>query len=132
MNKSFWQAGHRPTLIAAFLYFDLAFMVWVLLGPLAPDIAKELGLNPSQRGLMVAVPTLAGAILRLVNGLLVDRIGPTTTGAVGQIIVLAGLFLAWMTGVKSLPGNLAVGLVLGFSGASLAVPLLILSDWYPA
>src|SRR3546814_4926462 len=39
--KSFWQAGHRPTLIAAFLYFDLAFMVWVLLGPPAPDIAKE-------------------------------------------------------------------------------------------
>src|SRR3546814_5689723 len=29
MKKSFWEAGHRPTLIAAFLYFDLAFMVWV-------------------------------------------------------------------------------------------------------
>src|SRR3546814_20971265 len=120
MNKSFWQAGHRPTLIAAFLYFDLAFMVWVLLGPLAPDIAKELGLNPAQRGLMVAVPTLAGAILRLVNGLLVDRIGPKTTGAVGQIIVLAGLFIAWMTGVNRFAGTLAVGLVLGFAGASFA------------
>src|SRR3546814_325161 len=131
MNKSFWQAGHRPTLIAAFLYFDLAFMVWVLLGPLAPDIAKELGLNPAQRGLMVAVPTLAGAILRLVNGLLVDRIGPKTTGAVGQIIVLAGLFLAWMTGVNSFAGTLAVGLVLGFAGASFAVALPLASRWYP-
>ena len=29
-KKSFLQAGHTPTLIAAFLYFDLAFMVWVL------------------------------------------------------------------------------------------------------
>ena len=38
MNKGFWSAGHRPTLFAAFLYFDLAFMVWVLLGPLAPMI----------------------------------------------------------------------------------------------
>lgn len=131
MNRSFWQAGHRPTLIAAFLYFDLAFMVWVLLGPLAPDIAKELGLNPAQRGLMVAVPTLAGAILRLVNGLLVDRIGPKTTGAVGQIIVLAGLFLAWMTGVNSFAGTLAVGLVLGFAGASFAVALPLASRWYP-
>ena len=27
-KKSFLQAGHTPTLIAAFLYFDLAFMVW--------------------------------------------------------------------------------------------------------
>ena len=33
-KKSFLQAGHTPTLLAAFLYFDLAFMVWVILGPL--------------------------------------------------------------------------------------------------
>src|SRR3546814_17399693 len=79
---------------------------------------------------MVAVPTLAGAILRLVNGLLVDRIGPKTTGAVGQIIVLAGLFLAWMPGVNSFAGTLAVGLVLGFAGASFAVALSIASCWY--
>ena len=36
-KKSFLQAGHTPTLIAAFLYFDLAFMVWVILGPLAVE-----------------------------------------------------------------------------------------------
>ncbi|MGQ3231128.1 MAG: MFS transporter, partial [Blastomonas fulva] len=64
MNKGFWSAGHRPTLFAAFLYFDLAFMVWVLLGPLAPMIATDLGLNDAQKGLMVAIPTLAGAVLR--------------------------------------------------------------------
>lgn len=131
MNKSFWQAGHRPTLIAAFLYFDLAFMVWVMLGPLAPDIAKELGLEPAQKGLMVAVPTLAGAVLRLVNGLLVDRIGPKMTGAIGQIIVIAGLFVAWFVGVDSFVGTLALGLILGFAGASFAVALPLASRWYP-
>ena len=73
---SFWKAGHAPTLIAAFLYFDLAFMVWVLLGPLAPAISQTLALTPAEKGLMVAVPTLAGALLRVVSGLLVDRIGP--------------------------------------------------------
>lgn len=131
MNKSFWQAGHRPTLIAAFLYFDLAFMVWVMLGPLAPDIAKELGLEPAQKGLMVAVPTLAGAVLRLVNGLLVDRIGPKMTGAIGQLIVIAGLFVAWFMGVHSFAGTLALGLILGFAGASFAVALPLASRWYP-
>ena len=80
MTKSFWKAGHNPTLLAAFLYFDVSFMVWVMLGPLAPIIAGELGLDPAQKGLMVAVPTLAGAVLRLVNGLLVDSIGPKRTG----------------------------------------------------
>ena len=85
---SFWKAGHAPTLIAAFLYFDLAFMVWVLLGPLAPMISQTLALTPAEKGLMVATPTLAGALLRVVNGLLVDRIGPKRSGAISQIIVI--------------------------------------------
>jgi MFS transporter, NNP family, nitrate/nitrite transporter len=131
MTKSFWQSGHRPTLIASFLYFDLAFMVWVLLGPLAPIISKELGLTPAQKGLMVAVPTLAGAVLRLVNGLLVDRIGPKTTGAIGQVIVMVGLFTAWYFGVDTYQGTLAVGVILGFAGASFAVALPLASRWYP-
>jgi len=128
---AFWNAGHRPTLIAAFLYFDLAFMVWVLLGPLAPIISKDLGLTPAQKGFMVAVPTLAGAILRLVNGVLVDRIGPKRTGAIGQVIVIAGLSIAWCFGVRSYEGTLAIGVVLGFAGASFAVALPLASRWYP-
>ncbi len=47
--EGFWQVGHRPTLIAAFLYFDLAFMVWVLLGPLAPIIAATSTSPPRKR-----------------------------------------------------------------------------------
>jgi len=131
-ESSFWQAGHRPTLIAAFLYFDLAFMVWVLLGPLGPDIAKALSLTPAQKGLMVATPTLAGAILRVVNGLLVDRIGPKRSGAISQLIVIAGLFTAWFLGVSSFAGTLALGVILGFAGASFAIALPLASRWYPA
>jgi NNP family nitrate/nitrite transporter-like MFS transporter len=131
-GSSFWSAGHRPTLIAAFLYFDLAFMVWVLLGPLAPEIAKTLALTPAQKGLMVATPTLAGAILRVVNGLLVDRIGPKRSGAISQLIVIAGLFSAWMLGVNSFGGTLALGVILGFAGASFAIALPLASRWYPA
>ncbi|WP_395335840.1 nitrate/nitrite transporter [Novosphingobium sp. BL-8H] len=129
---SFWKAGHTPTLIAAFLYFDLAFMVWVLLGPLAPEISKTLGLTPAEKGLMVAVPTLAGALLRVVNGLLVDRIGPKRSGAISQLIVIAGLFFAWFMGVNSFGGTLALGVILGFAGASFAIALPLASRWYPA
>jgi NNP family nitrate/nitrite transporter-like MFS transporter len=131
MNKGFWNAGHRPTLIAAFLYFDLAFMVWVLLGPLAPLISKDLHLSPAQKGFMVAVPTLAGALLRIVNGLLVDRIGPKRTGAIGQLIVIGGLFSAYVLGVDSFGGTIALGVILGFAGASFAVALPLASRWYP-
>jgi NNP family nitrate/nitrite transporter-like MFS transporter len=131
-SDSFWRSGHTPTLIAAFLYFDLAFMVWVLLGPLAPDIAAALSLSPAQKGLMVATPTLMGAALRVVNGLLVDRIGPKRSGAIGQLIVIGGLLSAWTLGVNSFAGTLVLGVILGFAGASFAIALPLASRWYPA
>lgn len=127
----FWKSGHTPTLIAAFLYFDLAFMVWVILGPLAPSIAKTLLLTPAEKGLMVATPTLAGAVLRVVNGLLVDLIGPKKSGAISQIIVIVGLLCAWGLGVSSFGGTLALGVILGFAGASFAIALPLASRWYP-
>lgn len=131
VKSSFWNAGHRPTLFAAFFYFDLSFMVWVLLGPLAVQIAEDFGLNAAQKGLMVAVPVLAGALLRIVNGLLVDRIGPKRTGLIGQLIVIGGLGAAWAFGVHSYWQLLAVGLVLGVAGSAFAVALPLASRWYP-
>ncbi|MCW2389263.1 NNP family nitrate/nitrite transporter-like MFS transporter [Sphingobium sp. B11D3B] len=130
-KSNFWRVGHKPTLIASFLYFDLAFMVWVMLGPLAPDISATLGLSAAQKGLMVATPTLMGAILRVVNGLLVDRIGPKLSGAISQVIVIVGLLTAWMMGVDSFGGTLALGVILGFAGASFAIALPLASRWYP-
>ena len=129
--RGFWQSGHRPTLLAAFLYFDVSFMVWVMLGPLAPIISQELGLDAAETGLMVAVPTLAGAVLRLVGGVLVDRIGPKTTGTLNQLIVMAGLLIGWWFGVESFAGTIAIGAILGFAGASFAVALPLASRWYP-
>jgi NNP family nitrate/nitrite transporter-like MFS transporter len=130
-SHGFWRSGHRPTLFAAFLYFDMAFMVWVLLGPLAPSISADLGLNAAETGLMVATPTLAGAALRLVMGLLVDRIGPKKAGVFTQMVVIAGLLSAWLTGVHSFAGTLLLGGLLGFAGASFAVALPLASRWYP-
>ena len=55
---------------------------------------SPVGLTPAQKGLMVAVPVLSGALLRLVAGVLVDHIGPKLTGAIGQLVVLGGLAVA--------------------------------------
>ncbi|HTK34408.1 MAG TPA: nitrate/nitrite transporter [Caulobacteraceae bacterium] len=131
VSRSFLKAGHAPTLFAAFLYFDLSFMVWVLLGPLGVAIAKDLHLNPAQKGLMVAVPLLAGAALRLVNGVLVDHIGPKRTGMLSQLVVIAGLALAWFLGMHSYSQVLLLGVLLGVAGASFAVALPLASRWYP-
>jgi NNP family nitrate/nitrite transporter-like MFS transporter len=131
LSRDFLKAGHTPTLFAAFLYFDLSFMVWVILGPLGVAIAKDFHLDPAQKGLMVAIPVLAGALLRLVNGVLVDRIGPKKTGIISQVIVLAGLTVAWLLGIHNYHQILALGVVLGVAGASFAVALPLASRWYP-
>lgn len=131
MNTSFWKAGHAPTLFAAFLYFDLSFMVWYLLGPLAVQIASDLDLNAQQRGLMVATPILAGAVLRLLMGFLADRLSPKTAGLLSQVVVIIALFSAWQIGIGSYEQALLLGLFLGFAGAAFAVALPLASQWYP-
>jgi NNP family nitrate/nitrite transporter-like MFS transporter len=131
VSRSFLKSGHTPTLLSAFLYFDLSFMTWVVLGPLGVAIAKDFGLTPAQKGFMVAVPVLSGAILRLGAGLLVDHIGPKKTGIIGQLVVLLGLLAAWLIGVDSYNQVLALGIVLGVAGASFAVALPLASRWYP-
>lgn len=131
MQKSFWQVGHKPTLFSAFLYFDLSFMVWVLLGPLAVQIAADLHLSPAQKGLMVATPVLAGALLRIVMGVLVDQIKPKMAGLIGQIIVILSLLLAWLHGIQNFQQALMLGIGLGFAGAAFAVALPLASRWYP-
>src|SRR5689334_19884765 len=90
-NNSFWKSGHLPTLFSAFLYFDVSFMIWVLLGALGNYIASDLNLNAAQKGLMTAIPLLGGSILRLVFGQLSDRIGPWKTGCIGLTATLLPL-----------------------------------------
>ncbi|MBV8613743.1 MAG: NarK/NasA family nitrate transporter [Acetobacteraceae bacterium] len=106
-------------------------MAWVILGPLAVQIAPDLRLNAAQKGLMVAVPVLAGAVVRVVNGFLVDIVGPKRVGAACQVIVIAGLLAAWWFGVHSFGAVLTLGAVLGVAGASFAVALPLASRWYP-
>ena len=130
-DRAFLKAGHPPTLLAAFLYFDMAFMVWALLGPLGVQIAAELHLNAAQKGFMVAVPILSGALLRLPAGILVDRIKPKLTGIIGQVIVLSSLLGAWIFGVHGYLQVLLLGVLLGVAGASFAVALPLASRWYP-
>ena len=123
--------GHLPTLIASFLHFDLSFMLWVLLGALGIYIAESLGLSPSEKGMMVAVPILSGSLLRIPLGLLSDRIGAKRVGVGLLAFLFLPLTLGWQIG-ESLPTLLLVGLMLGTAGASFAVALPLASRWYPA
>src|SRR5438132_1700054 len=128
--RAFLRTGHAPTLACAFLYFDISFMVWVILGALANSIVPQFGLQPAQKGLMVSVPLLSGAFLRLPMGLLTDRIGARRTGMLGLFLTIVPLLAGWLW-ADSFAKLLVVGLLLGIAGASFAVALPLASRWYP-
>jgi MFS transporter, NNP family, nitrate/nitrite transporter len=128
--RSFLSAGHAPSLFCAFLYFDISFMVWVLLGALANSIVPDLGLDEAQRGLMLALPLLGGAALRIVLGLLTDRIGARNTGIIGLTLTVVPLLLGWLW-ADSYERILLVAVLLGIAGASFAAALPLASRWYP-
>jgi MFS transporter, NNP family, nitrate/nitrite transporter len=132
IDKAFFRSGDTPTLFAAFLYFDISFMVWVMLGPLGVQIATDLKLDNAEKGLMVAVPVLAGAVIRVILGVLVDHIKPKRAGLIAQAIVLVGLLAIWLVGIHSFAGVLLAGIILGVAGAWFAVALPLASRWYPA
>lgn len=128
--KDFMKSGHPPTLFSAFLYFDISFMVWVLIGVLGVHIASTFGLTASQKGLLVAIPILGGSLVRIPLGILVDRIGPKRTGILGQLLVMIPLVWAWLFG-RGVQEFMALGLLLGIAGGSFAVALPLASRWYP-
>jgi NNP family nitrate/nitrite transporter-like MFS transporter len=126
----FMESGHFPTLIAAFLYFDVSFMVWVMLGPLAPFLSEVLKLTPYQKGLLTAIPLLGGALFRPVLGLFGERIGERRTGLLGLAFTLLPLIFGWR--FAHTPAHFYfLGLLLGIAGASFAVALPIAGRWYP-
>ena len=122
--------GHKPTVFAAFLHFDLSFMIWVLLGALGVSISESLGLSAAQKGLMVAVPILSGSVMRIPLGLLSDRFGGRRVGIAMLLALYLPLLAGWRAGT-SLGVLIAVGLMLGVAGASFAVVLPLASRWYP-
>jgi len=129
--------GHFPTLFMAFLYFDMSFMVWTMLGPLSTEIAEALAKNgfmitPEQKATLLSLPILSGAILRILLGFLVDKIGAKKTALIAQSIVISALLMAFLRG-DSITYNelLLVAFGLGFAGASFAVALPQAGQWYP-
>jgi MFS transporter, NNP family, nitrate/nitrite transporter len=128
--QGFLKAGHTPTLFCAFLYFDISFMVWVMLGALANSIVPEFDLNEQQRGFMLALPLLGGSLLRLVLGTLTDHMGARATGILGLCLTTIPLLIGWLW-ADSFGTLLLVGLMLGVAGASFAAALPLASRWYP-
>ena len=124
------RAGHWPSLLGAWLHFEVSFMVWLLVGALGIAISNEFSLSATQKGMLVAVPLLGGALLRVVVGPLADHIGPKPIGLYLCGLQIVALILGWHWGT-SYYSILGIGLLMGCAGASFAIALPIASQAYP-
>src|SRR4051812_15060820 len=114
--SDFLSAGHLPTLLTSFLYFDFCFAIWVLNGAMAPFISQEFHLSAAQTGLATAVPVLVGAILRLPIGIIAQRWGRKAAALGSMVLIVIGLLIG-MLAVDSFTGVLVMSIVLGVGGA---------------
>src|SRR3954464_1264387 len=115
--RNFLRTGHAPTLFAAFLYFAFSCCTWVLNGAMAPFISESFHLSPAQKGLMLSVPIIAGALFRFPLGVLSQYIGRKRATLVEMGLISVAMLLAFFF-VHSFDDLLAMGVLLGIAGAS--------------
>ncbi|WP_431129807.1 MFS transporter [Variovorax paradoxus] len=128
--RTFLQSGHGPTLFSAFLYFSFSCCIWVLNGAMAPFIGETFNLSPAQKGLMLSVPIIAGALMRFPLGILSQYIGRKNATLVEMGMIAVAMLFGFFF-VKSFNDLLAMGVLLGIAGASFGVALSLGSGWFP-
>ena len=127
---SFLKSGHAPTLYASFFYFAFSCCIWVLNGAMAPFISEAFQLSPAQKGLMLSVPIIAGALMRFPLGLLSQYIGRKNATLVEMALICVAMLFGFFF-VKSFNDLLAMGVLLGIAGASFGVALSLGSGSFP-
>jgi len=126
------KSGNWRSLLACFLYFDTGFTVWVLYGPLAPFIGRDVTMSAAQQGFLVAVPVLAAAILRVTLGNLYQSTDGRRVALMGVVLSsIPSIVLPLVPGVPSYALLLVLGVFLGMGGASFAVALPMAGSNYP-
>jgi NNP family nitrate/nitrite transporter-like MFS transporter len=128
--RAVMKSGHPPTLFAAFLYFDFCFAVWVLNGAMGPFITEAFKLTPTQTGLMVSIPILAGALMRFPLGVVAQYIGRKNAAMVEMSLIIVAMLWGFFF-VTSFGDALAMGVLLGIAGASFGVALSLGAGWFP-
>src|SRR5687768_14246673 len=103
---------------------------FMIVMPLGPDFARELGIPASQLGIVGGSYTLAAAVAGITGAFFLDRFDRRRALAVALAgLVLGTLAAAFAVGAKSL---LAARIVAGaFGGPATALSLAIVSDVVP-
>src|ERR1700693_2017170 len=126
-----WRSGNWKALLACFLYFDTGFTAWVMFGPLAPYVSKQLSLSPTQAGFLVAVPVLSASIVRVTLGNLFQSVDGRRLALLGISISAIPSWILLFPIAPTYSMLLMLGVLLGVGGASFAIALPMAGSSYP-
>lgn len=121
--------GSGRNLALATAAFALCFSAWGMLAPLAPKVQEKLDLSDTETAIMIAIPVVLGSLLRIPLGWLTDKLGGRVVFTF-MLVYSAGaaLLIGLATSYVALLG---AGFLLGVAGASFAVGVPFVADWYP-
>ncbi|NDY92732.1 MFS transporter [Ideonella livida] len=128
--RQFLRAGHSPTLFAAFFYLMFSFVIWVLNGAMAPFISEQFQLTAAQKGTLLSIPIIAGAVMRFPLGLLAQYVGRKTATLVELSLITFTMAFGYFF-VSSYDDMIKMAFLLGVAGASFGVAMSLGSGWFP-
>ena len=115
-------------LALATLAFSVAFAAWSSIAPLSRQIQADLKLDNAQTGLLIAVPALLGALMRIPFGSLTDRFGGRKVFT--ALLLFTMLPVAFLGFAHTYWSYIIGGFFLGTAGASFAVGIPFVSRWF--
>ena len=128
MNRDSYIPGAKRALTMATMAFAANFSVWILYAVIGLELQQSLQLSATQLGFFFASPMLTGALARIPLGILADRYNPKHIYTLQMLAVIPALLI--LPYVHSLNHYLWLGLWIGISGASFAIGIRYVCDWF--
>ncbi|MBV8367776.1 MAG: NarK/NasA family nitrate transporter [Candidatus Eremiobacteraeota bacterium] len=110
--------------------FVVAFAAWSTVSPLSRQIQADYKLDNTAISLLIAVPTLLGALMRIPMGILTDRFGGRITFT--ALLSFTMVPVAFLGFADSYWAYVAGAFFLGVAGASFAIGIPFVSRWFTA
>ncbi|MFD7075443.1 nitrate/nitrite transporter [Nocardioides sp. NPDC059952] len=119
-------------LVLATWTFTITFWAWNMIAPLGVRYATDLGLDSTEKSVLVAIPVLVGSLGRIPAGALTDRFGARLMFPALTVLTIPAVLLVALAGTQnSYPLLLVCGFFLGVAGTTFAVGIPFLNAWFP-
>lgn len=122
------QQKQISVLVMSTFAFTLCFAIWMMFAVIGIPIKKQLGLDETEFGMLIATPVLTGSLFRLPLGMLTDKYG-------GRMVMF-GLMLATVAPIWLIQYAAAfwqfllIGLFVGLAGSSFSVGIAYCARWF--